>query len=257
MRIDELFSVAGKRVVVTGGSRGIGEMIARGYIENGAEVIITARGAAVCDGLAGKLGDRCISIPADLSKMAEIERFAAEVAKHWDRVDVLFNNAGASWGASIDDFPEVGWDKVMDLNVKSVFFLTQKLLPLLKREGAVGGDMSRVINIGSIDGQQVSDLETFSYAASKAGVLHLSRMMAKYMAKDGIAVNAIAPGFFPSKMTAGVAEMVGDEIIAATPLKRWGTPEDMAGVALFLGSRASAFLCGSTVTVDGGYKSTV
>lgn len=257
MRIDELFSVAGKRVVVTGGSRGIGEMIARGYIENGAEVIITARNAAVCDGLAAALGERCISIPADLSKMAEIERFAAAVAARWDRVDVLFNNAGASWGAAIEDFPEAGWDKVMDLNVKSVFFLTQKLLPLLKREGAVGGEMSRVINIGSIDGQQVSELETYSYAASKAGVLHLTRMMAKYLAKDGVAVNAIAPGFFPSKMTAGVAEMVGDEIIAATPLKRWGTPDDMAGVALFLGSKASAFLCGSTVTVDGGYKSTV
>ncbi|GGI92883.1 gluconate 5-dehydrogenase [Polymorphobacter multimanifer] len=257
MRIDELFSVAGKRVVITGGSRGIGEMIARGYIENGAEVIITARNAAVCDGLAGVLGERCTSIPADLSKMAEIERFADAVATKWDRVDVLFNNAGASWGATVEAFPEVGWDKVMDLNVKSVFFLTQKLLPLLKRENAVGGEMSRVINIGSIDGQQVSDLETYSYAASKAGVLHLTRMMAKYLAKDGIAVNAIAPGFFPSKMTAGVAEMVGDAIIEATPLKRWGTPEDMAGVALFLGSRASGFLCGSTVTVDGGYKSTV
>jgi NAD(P)-dependent dehydrogenase (short-subunit alcohol dehydrogenase family) len=261
MKINDLFSVAGKKVVITGGSRGIGEMIARGYIENGAEVIITARSAAVCDGLAAVLGERCTSIPADLSKMAEIERFAAAVATRWDRVDVLFNNAGASWGASVEDFPEVGWDKVMDLNVKSVFFLTQKLLPLLTRKGAVGGDMSgdmsRVINIGSIDGQQVSDLETYSYAASKAGVLHLTRMMAKYLAKDGIAVNAIAPGFFPSKMTAGVAEMVGDAIIEATPLKRWGTPEDMAGVALFLGSRASAFLCGSTVTVDGGYKSTV
>lgn len=257
MNINDLFSVAGKRVVVTGGSRGIGEMIARGYIENGAHVIITARNAAVCDGLAATLGEHCTSIPADLSKMAEIERFAAEVAAQWDHVDVLFNNAGASWGGTFEDFPETGWDKVMDLNVKSVFFLTQKLLPLLKRDQAVGGDMSRVINIGSIDGQQVSELETYSYAASKAGVLHLTRMMAKHLAKDGIAVNAIAPGFFPSKMTAGVAEIVGDAIIEATPLKRWGAPDDMAGVALFLGSRASSFLCGSTVTVDGGYKSTV
>lgn len=257
LKIDELFSVAGKRVVVTGGSRGIGEMIARAYVENGAEVIITARSAAVCDGLAAVLGPACVSIPADLSRMEEIELFAAAVTDRWDRVDVLFNNAGASWAAPMADFPEGGWDKVMDLNVKSVFFLTQKLLPLLVRAGAVGGEMSRVINIGSIDGQQVSDLKTFSYAASKAGVLHLTRMMAKFLAPDGIAVNAIAPGYFPSKMTAGVAEMVGDEIIEATPLKRWGTAEDMAGVALFLGSKASAFLCGSTVTVDGGYKSTV
>jgi NAD(P)-dependent dehydrogenase (short-subunit alcohol dehydrogenase family) len=257
MKIEQLFSVAGKRVVVTGGSRGIGEMIARGFIENGAEVIITARKAAEVAATAEALGPGCTGIVADLSSMAEIERFAGEVAARWDRVDVLFNNAGASWGATFASFPEIGWDKVMDLNVKSVFFLTQKLLPLLRRPTGVDGPMSRVVNIGSIDGQQVSGLETYSYAASKAGVLHMTRMMAKNLAREGIAVNAIAPGYFPSKMTAGVADMVGDTIIEATPFRRWGRAEDMAGVALFLGSSASDFMCGSVVTVDGGYKTTV
>ncbi len=255
MKIDSLFSVAGKQVVVTGGSRGIGAMIARAYVENGAQVIVTARSPDACEALAAELGPDCHAIPADLSQMAEIERFASAVAARWSRVDVLFNNAGASWGAPFAEFPETGWDKVMDLNVKSVFFLTQKLLPLLVRGAAQ--DRSRVINIGSIDGQQVSELETYSYGASKAAVLHMTRMMAKQLAGKGIAVNAIAPGFFHSKMTAGIATTIGDALTEATPLKRWGNAEDMAGVALFLGSRASAFLCGSTVTVDGGYKTTV
>jgi NAD(P)-dependent dehydrogenase (short-subunit alcohol dehydrogenase family) len=256
MKIQDLFSVAGKTAVVTGGSRGIGEMIARALVENGAKVIITSRKASDCEALAAALGPACTAIPADLSQMAEIERFAAAVATRFPRLDILFNNAGASWGAGIDDFPEVGWDKVMDLNVKSVFFLTQKLLPQL--EAAASPDaMARVINIGSIDGQHVSDLETYSYAASKAGVLHLTRMMAKFLGSRNITANAIAPGFFPSKMTAGIAEEFREAFRVATPLKRWGTPDDMAGVALFLASRASAFMTGAVITVDGGYATTV
>lgn len=256
MRIEQLFSVAGKTAVVTGGSRGIGEMIARALIENGARVIITSRKAGDCTALANQLGPACIPIPADLSQMAEIDRFAAAVATHTDRLDILFNNAGASWGAGFDDFPEAGWDKVMDLNVKSVFFLSQKLAPLLAA-AATRDRPAKVINIGSIDGQHVSDLETYSYAASKAGVLHLTRMMAKFLASRHIAVNAIAPGFFPSKMTAGIAEEFREAFRAATPMQRWGNGDDMAGVALFLASRASDFLCGSVVTVDGGYATTV
>lgn len=255
IRIDDLFSVAGKTVVITGGSRGIGEMIARAYVANGARVILTSRKAADVNGLASSLGEAASAIPADLSQMAEIERFAAEVGRLTDRLHILFNNAGASWGAPFDEFPEIGWDKVMDINVKSVFFLTQKLVPLLEA-AASPGDMARVINIGSIDGLHVSPMETYSYAASKAGVLHLTRMMAKNLAKRGIAVNAIAPGYFPSKMTAGVADEIDSDIMAATPMGRWGTAEDMAGVALFLGSKASAYLCGSVVTVDGGYATT-
>ena len=256
MKIDQLFSVAGKTVVVTGGSRGIGEMIARALVVNGAQVIITRRKASDCDALAAALGPACTAIPADLSQMAEIERFAAAVAQRFPKLDVLFNNAGASWGAGIDDFPEVGWDKVMDLNVKSVFFLTQKLLPQL--EAAATADApAKVINIGSIDGQHVSDLETYSYAASKAGVLHLTRMMAKFLGKRHITANAIAPGFFPSKMTAGIAEEFREAFRAETPLQRWGNADDMGGVALFLASRASAFMTGAVVTVDGGYATTV
>jgi NAD(P)-dependent dehydrogenase (short-subunit alcohol dehydrogenase family) len=255
LAIDRLFAVAGKTVVVTGGSRGIGEMIARAYVENGARVILTSRKAADVEGLAAELGAAATALPADLSQMAEIDRFAAEVRRHTDRVHILFNNAGASWGAPFDDFPEIGWDKVMDLNVKSVFFLTQRLAPLLEA-AATPQDLARVINIGSIDGLHVSPIETYSYAASKAGVLHLTRMMAKNLATRGIAVNAIAPGYFPSRMTAGVADQIDREAMAETPMARWGTTEDMAGVALFLGSKASAYLCGAVVTVDGGYATT-
>ena len=256
MKIDQLFNVAGKVAVVTGGSRGIGEMIARALIENGASVIITSRKIADCEGLAAQLGPACTAIPADLSQMAEIDRFVAAVSAQTPHLDILFNNAGASWGAGFDDFPEAGWDKVMDINLKSVFFLTQKLMPLLEARAAPDR-LAKVINIGSIDGQHVSDIETYSYAASKAGVLHMTRMMAKFLAKRHIAVNAIAPGFFPSKMTAAIAEDFREAFRAATPMQRWGTAEDMAGVALFLSSRASDFLCGSVITADGGYASTV
>ena len=258
MKIEDLFSVRGKLVVITGGSRGIGEMIARAYVENGARVIISARNAAVCDGLAAELSKigECTSIPADLSKMDEIERFVAAVSARESKVDVLFNNAGASWGAPFDDFPESGWDKVMNLNVKSIFFLTQKIVKLLEAAGTPD-DNARVINIGSIEGMHVSDIESYSYAASKAAVLHVTRMMAKYLAGRNIAVNAIAPGFFPSKMTAGIPDAIASHTLQATPMKRMGDSNDMGGVALFLGSRASAFLCGSVVTVDGGYATTV
>ncbi|MCG2839444.1 SDR family oxidoreductase [Sandaracinobacter sp. RS1-74] len=255
LRIADLFSVAGKTVVVTGGSRGIGEMIARAYVENGAKVILSSRKAADVEALAGQLGSAATPIPADLSQMAEIERFAAEVAKVTDKVHVLFNNAGASWGAGFDEFPEIGWDKIMDINLKSVFFLSQKLIHLLEA-AATPEDNARIVNIGSIDGQHVSPIETYSYAASKAGVLHLTRMMARNLAPRNIQVNAIAPGYFPSKMTAGIADEINNNALKTTPMARWGTPEDMAGVALFLGSKASAYLCGATVTADGGYATT-
>jgi NAD(P)-dependent dehydrogenase (short-subunit alcohol dehydrogenase family) len=255
VKIQNLFSVAGKTVVITGGSRGIGEMIARAYVENGAKVILTSRKASDVEGLAAELGDAATPIPADLSQMAEIDRFVQAVEAVTPKVDVLFNNAGASWGAPFDDFPEIGWDKIMDINVKSVFFLTQRLMPLLEA-AATPSHNARVINIGSIDGQHVSPIETYSYAASKAAVLHLTRMMAKNLAPRHIAVNAIAPGYFPSRMTAGIADMINEESLKVTPMARWGTPEDMAGVALFLGSQASAYLCGSTITVDGGYATT-
>jgi NAD(P)-dependent dehydrogenase (short-subunit alcohol dehydrogenase family) len=248
-----LFSVEGKNVLVTGGSRGIGEMIARGYVENGANVFISSRKANVCDGIAEELSKhgKCTSLPFDLSEMAGVEGLAAALAARVDKLDVLVNNAGASWGAPIDEFPESGWDKVMDLNVKSVFFLTQKLLPQL-RAAATAAAPARVINIASINGLAPSTLETYSYSASKAGVIMLTRQMAKRLAGDHILVNAIAPGPFPSQMMAATLATVGDAIRASNPLKRIGEPEDIAGVAIFLGSRASAYTTGAVVPCDGG-----
>ncbi|MES1202047.1 MAG: SDR family NAD(P)-dependent oxidoreductase [Pseudomonadota bacterium] len=258
MKINELFSVAGKVALVTGGSRGIGEMIARAYVENGAKVYISARKADACTALAAELSQHgeCIAIPADLSKMEEIERLAAEIEKREGALNILVNNAGATWGASFDTFPESGWDKVMDLNVKSVFFLTQRLGKLLEA-GAKDDDFARVINIGSVDGLHISPIEAYSYAASKAGLHHVTRMMAKFLAAKRIAVNGIAPGYFPSKMTAGIAEEHGEPTRLATPVKRWGNAGDMAGIALYLGSKASGFLCGAVIPLDGGRATTV
>lgn len=255
MKIDELFSVRGKVAIVTGGSRGIGEMIARAYVENGAKVYITARKAEAADELATELSKygECISLSADLSRMEEIERFAAEIERREKKIDILVNNAGASWGETFDKFPESGWDKVMTVNVKSVFFLSKRLAKLLEAAGR-DDDYARIINIGSIDGLHVSEIETYSYAASKAAVIHLTKMMAKFLAARRIAVNAIAPGFFPSKMT---KDLPLEQIAATTPMKRVGRAEDMAGIALYLGSKASSFLCGAVIPVDGGRATTV
>ena len=233
MKIEDLFSVKGKTALVTGGSRGIGYMIARGLVENGVKVYITARKAEACDAAAQDLSQfgTCISIPGDLSSMAEIERLAEHLTAQEDKLDILVNNAGATWGASFTDFPEDGWDKVMNVNVKPVFFLTQKLHKLLEASGS-HEDPARVINIASIDGLHFSSLETYSYAASKAAVVHLTKMMAKFLAPKHITVNAIAPGPFESKMMAATLAAAGDAIKATVPRKRIGVPEDMAGVAL-------------------------
>jgi NAD(P)-dependent dehydrogenase (short-subunit alcohol dehydrogenase family) len=257
LKNQNLFSVTGKVVLVTGGSRGLGESMARGFVENGARVYISSRKADACAALAADLSKSgvCISLPADVSRMEEIERLAAEIGRRERALHVLINNAGASWGAPIDAFPESGWDKVMDLNVKSVFFLTQKLLPHL-RAAATTEDWARVINIGSIEGMHCSALEAPSYSASKAAVNHLSRVLAKKLAKDKIAVNAIAPGYFPSAMTASLPDDLNAEVLSETPMGRWGTPEDIAGIALFLASRAGAYLTGAVIPIDGGLATT-
>jgi len=257
MKIEELFSVRGKVTLVTGGSRGLGEIIARAYVENGAKVYITSRNAEACMSLAEELSKvgECIAVPADLSRMEEIERLSAELHKREKKLDILVNNAGASWGATFAEFPEKGWDKVMDLNVKSVFFLTQQLLDLLEAAGSRDA-YSRVINIGSIEGIRTTHLEAYSYAASKAGVNHLTRIMAKFLAPKFIAVNAIAPGYFPSKMTDAIDEHGAKEVVDNAPMKRMGRPEDMAGIALYLASRASSFVCGAVIPVDGGLATT-
>jgi NAD(P)-dependent dehydrogenase (short-subunit alcohol dehydrogenase family) len=226
-------------------------------VENGVKVYITARKAEACDALASdlsKIGE-CISIPSDISRLEEIDRLGAEIERHESELDILVNNAGASWGADFVTFPESGWDKVMDINVKAAFFLTQRLFKLLHAAGSPE-DYARVINIGSIEGMRTSHLEAYSYAASKAAILHLTRMMAKYLARSYIAVNAIAPGYFPSKMTDAIPGPESEVIEGETPMQRWGRPEDMAGVAIYLASRASGFLCGSTVVVDGGLSTT-
>ena len=262
LTISDLFSVRGKVVLVTGGSRGIGEMIAAGFLANGAKVYISSRKADACDATAARLaetyGGECISIPADLSQLESIEALATELSTRESQLDVLVNNAGASWGASIDDFPESGWDKVMDTNVKGVFFLTQKVLPLLEA-GATLEDPSRVINIGSVDGIRTPAFDTVSYGPSKAAVHALTSQLASKLVKRNILVNAIAPGPYPTWMlstgvgTGGDVEGTDwDAVGRAMARGRIGTPEDIAGLAIFLASRAGAFTVGAVITSDGG-----
>jgi NAD(P)-dependent dehydrogenase (short-subunit alcohol dehydrogenase family) len=248
-----LFDVSGKVALVTGGSRGIGLMIAQGFVENGVKTYISSRKKGVCDDVAAKLSKvgTCISLPYDLATMEGVKALAADLKSREEKLDILVNNAGATWGEPIDDFPETGWDKVMNLNVKSPFFLTKELLPEL-RAATNPEDPSRVINIGSIDGLKASSMETFSYSASKAGINHLTRHLAARLASEDIIVNGIAPGPFPSKMMAATLDSFGEQIAAQNPRKRIGSPEDMAGTAIFLSSRASAYITGAVIAVDGG-----
>ena len=260
--MNNLFSIEGKVALVTGGSRGIGEMIASGFLANGAKVYISSRKADVCEATAARLSDRyggeCIALPANLAEMAGIEAAAEALARKEDKLDILVNNAGVSWGAPIDEFPEKGWDKVLDTNVKGVFFLTQKLLPMLKR-AASHEDPARVINVGSVDGIKTPIFDNFSYGASKAAVHHLTRILAAHLIKVNIIVNAIAPGPFPTYMLStgvggrGDVDAVDWEAIGkSNPRGRVGTPEDIAGLAIFLSSRAGAFTVGEVITCDGG-----
>lgn len=251
----ELFSIEGKTAVVTGGSRGIGKMIATGYLQAGAKVFISSRKVAACEETVAELSEfgDIVAIPADLSNPAEAERLANEVMAQTDKLDILVNNAGATWGVPMDDFDEDAWEKVMSVNVKGVFHLTKHLRPALYAAGSADAPAS-VINIGSIDGLRVPTLETYSYSASKAAVHMLTRHLAKVLAPD-IRVNAIAPGPFYSKMMAYTLDNFGDAIAEACPLKRVGRDDDMAGTAIFLASRASAFITGAVLPVDGGIAS--
>ena len=250
--MNELFSVAGKVALVTGGSRGIGEMIARGFVDAGAKVYISSRKAEVCDAVAAELSQKgeCISLPADLSTEDGCRGLAERVAEREEALDVLVNNAGATWGTPIEEFDEAAWERVLSLNVKGVFHLTKFLLPQLRAAGSQE-EPARVINIGSIDGIHVPALETYSYSASKAAVHQLTRHLAKKLAPT-ITVNAIAPGPFESKMMQATLDAFGDAIAAGAPLKRIGRPDDMAGTAIFLASRAGAYLTGAVIPVDGG-----
>jgi len=251
--MSELFSVSGKVALVTGGSRGIGWMIARGFVEAGVKVYIASRKADVCDQAAKQLSElgTCISIPADLSGEAGVKRLADEMTERESALHVLVNNAGANWGAPFEEYPAAAFDKLFALNVKAVFLLTRELVPLLAA-AARPEDPARVINIGSADGVRPPALEVYAYGASKAALHHLTRHLARRLSPQHITVNAVAPGPFESKMMEATLERLRDQVIAAVPLKRIGEPDDMAGVAIYLASRAGAYVTGAVISVDGG-----
>jgi NAD(P)-dependent dehydrogenase (short-subunit alcohol dehydrogenase family) len=248
-----LFSIENKVALVTGGSRGIGRMIARGYVEAGARVYVSSRKPEACDRVAAELSQAgtCLSLPGDCSSQAGCEALAAALAERESALHVLVNNAGANWGAPFAEYPDSAWDKVLALNVKAIFHLTRASLPML-RAAATAADPARVINIGSIDGLRVPMLETYAYSASKAAVHHLTRVLAVRLAPEHITVNAVAPGPFESKMMHETLARFGDAIVASCPLGRIGQPEDMAGVTIYLASRAGAYLTGAVIPVDGG-----
>ena len=249
--MNDLFSLQGRSALITGGSRGIGRMIAAGFLAQGARVYISARKAAACDQTAKELSNlgHCVSLPADVSTAEGVAALVAAYASHEPQLDILVNNAGAAWGAPFDEFPESGWDKVMDLNLKTPFFLTQALIPLLRKSAA--GRPAKVINIASIDGISVNPMETYSYAASKAGLIQLTRRMALRLIEDNIVVSAIAPGAFASDMNKEARDH-GEEVAARIPAGRVGQDDDMAGAAIYLASRAGDYVVGSTLVVDGG-----
>ena len=249
----DLFDLTGKIAVVTGGTRGIGLMMARGLLQAGACVYVSSRKAEAGRDAVDELSKygRVASVPADLSREEECVRLAAEVGRSEDRVHILVNNAGATWGAPLAEFPASAWDKVLNLNVKAPFFLTRAFLPLLEAAGTAD-DPARVINVGSIDALRVPELPNYSYSASKAGLHQLTRVLAREFGPRHITVNAVAPGPFESKMMAAVLAEQGEQIAAASPLGRIGRPDDMAGVAVFLSGRGGAYVTGAVIPVDGG-----
>jgi NAD(P)-dependent dehydrogenase (short-subunit alcohol dehydrogenase family) len=255
MAISDLFSITGKTALVTGGSRGIGAMITRGFLEAGAaRVYISSRKQAELDAAVASFADvgECIAIQADLSQHDECQRLAAEVAeREGGRLDILVNNAGANWGAPLAEFPDSAWDRVLDVNVKGVFHLTRYLTPALSAAGTQRAP-SRVINIGSIDGIRVPEMETYSYSASKAAVHHLTRVLARRLGRENITVNAIAPGPFESKMMAATLDAFRDHIENASPFGRIGEPDDIAAAAIYLAAPATAWVTGVVLPVDGG-----
>jgi NAD(P)-dependent dehydrogenase (short-subunit alcohol dehydrogenase family) len=250
MDITKLFRLDGRVALVTGGSRNIGAWIAEGFIAQGAKVYISSRKADACFAMAEQLGPNCIPLPQDVSTVAGCKALAAQLAEHEKSLDILVNNAGAAWGAPFETFDEKGWDKVMDLNVKSPFFLTQALHEHLKAAGRADRP-SKVINITSIDGQRLNPWDTYSYQTSKAALIYLTKRMAARLVKDHINVTSLAPGAFPSDMNRAARDH-GGEVAKGIPSGRIGEPEDMAAAAIYLASRAGDYVVGDTLTVDGG-----
>ena len=251
MDFAKLFSLEGRTALITGGSRGIGEMLLEGFLAAGcARVYITARKAQQLEETAHKYGDKVVGLPGDISRMEGIEELAVEIGRREGKLDILVNNAGAAWGAEFEEFPEKGWDKVMDLNVKSLFFLTQKLHPLLKA-AATRDRPAKVINIASIDGLRPNPWETYPYQASKAAVIHLTKRMAARLIKDHIVCTCIAPGAYPSEMNKAAARNP-EGSARGIPSRRIGVAEDIAGGAIYLASRAGDYVVGTTIPIDGG-----
>ncbi len=253
----DLFDLTGKVAVVTGGTSGIGLMMARGLLQAGARVYVSSRKPEAGDAAVAELSafGRVTSVPADLSREDECLRLAAEVSEREDELHILVNNAGATWGEPLETFPASAWDKVLDLNLKSPFFLTRALLPLLE-EAATEDDPARVVNVGSIDGLHVPPMHTYSYSASKAALHHLTRVLARELGPRHITVNAVAPGPFESRMMAQTLRDFGTRIAERAPLRRIGRPDDMAGAVVYLTSRAGAYVTGAVLPVDGGIATT-
>ncbi len=253
--IDDLFSLEGKTALVTGGSRGLGAMIGEGLLRAGARVYLSSRSQDDCEQRAAKLSayGECIALPGDVSTLAGIEALVGAYGEKQRKLDLLVNNAGTSWAAPLDDYPEAGWDKVMDLNVKGAFFLTQQLLPKL-RMSASAQDPARVINIGSISGMMSESLSAYAYGPSKAAINHLTRQLAGDLAADNINVNSISPGFFPSSMSSWLVddEEKSKQMLARIPRGRYGEPQDIIGLMLLMCSRAGAYMTGNVVPLDGG-----
>ena len=250
MDTNSLFRLDGRVALVTGGSRGIGRMIATGFIAQGAKVYVSSRKAEACEETSALLGANCIALPQDISTVEGCKALAEALAAREKRLDILVNNAGAAWGEPFETFPEKGWDKVMDLNVKSPFFLTQALHGLLKA-AASAERPAKVINITSIDGQRLNPWETYSYHASKSALIYLTKRMAARLIRDHVNVTSIAPGAFASDMNRAARDH-GDAVAKAIPARRIGVDEDMAGAAIYLASRAGDYVVGETITVDGG-----
>jgi len=253
-----LFDLTGKTALVTGGTRGIGLMIARGLLDAGARVAISSRKADACEEARAELESHgeVIAVPMDVSSEAGCQQLAQAVRDQWGTLNILVNNAGATWGEPLETFPESAWDKVLNLNLKSPFFLTRAVLPMLEQT-ATQDDPARIINIGSIDGLHVPRMQTYSYATSKAAIHQLTRVLARELGPRHITLNAVAPGPFESKMMAWTLQEFGDAIAASSPLGRIGRPDDMAGVAVFLCSRAGSYVTGAVIPVDGGIATTV